>query len=273
MSKQEYGSTYCLSFRLVSCMNLSLQKILPKNTTLLISSERHKLLRHLPRGLKVAEIGVYKGKFSRKILYKTRPKVLSLVDAWDIDVERGHIPHREQHEDVVFSALARSLPRKLKVYSPFSRINVHQGLSVPMADSFTEKSLDWIYVDADHSYEGVLGDLEAWSSKVKDDGLIFGHDFTNQPSAIADGFGVIEAVRDFTKKHDYHLLLITKDYFPTFVLCKNLEGLAADFMSSIIRTQKSINRIDTDQVFKVSHNRYERNGGKTGLLCDYGTGS
>lgn len=247
----------------------SVPHIISPDKTLLMPIGRNKLLKHIPKKSKLAEIGVYKGKFSRKILQITRPLSLALIDAWDIDVERGHIPHKEQLNKTHFNSYARKLPLTLKPYSFQSQITAHQGLSVPMSSNFENGALDWVYIDADHSYEGVLADLEAWSNKVRFDGLIFGHDFTNQPSAKRDGFGVIEAVQDFVTKHGYHFLVLTTDYFPTFVLCKNLEGFALDFMESLIASQKSLIQVKSSAVFSVQHDRYARNGNKTGLLCDY----
>ena len=36
--------------------------------------------------------------------------------------------------------------------------------------------VDFVFVDADHSTEGVLRDLTAWAPKVRPGGLIVGHD-------------------------------------------------------------------------------------------------
>lgn len=44
--------------------------------------------------------------------------------------------------------------------------------------------IDYLYVDADHSYEGVLADLRAWVPHVKPGGLILGDDYD---SAIFPG--------------------------------------------------------------------------------------
>ena len=37
--------------------------------------------------------------------------------------------------------------------------------------------LDFVYIDANHSFEGVARDLSLWASKVRDGGLIGGHDY------------------------------------------------------------------------------------------------
>jgi predicted O-methyltransferase YrrM len=40
--------------------------------------------------------------------------------------------------------------------------------------------IDYLYVDADHSYEGVLADLRAWVPHVKPGGLILGDDYDSE---------------------------------------------------------------------------------------------
>lgn len=40
--------------------------------------------------------------------------------------------------------------------------------------------IDYLYVDADHSYDGVLADLYAWVPHVKPGGLILGDDYGNE---------------------------------------------------------------------------------------------
>lgn len=65
--------------------------------------------------------------------------------------------------------------------------------SVEAAKEFEDNSLDFVFIDADHSYEGCLRDIAAWFPKVKSEGVIAGHDYNN-------GFeGVNRAVKEFFK--------------------------------------------------------------------------
>ncbi len=237
--------------------------------TLILPFGRDKLLRYLPNRSSVAEIGVYKGKFSRKILMRTRPKRLVLVDAWDIDVKGGHIPHIDSHGKKTFSSLARSLPRKLKIYCPFTDISTHQSLSADAAVDYKDGEFDWIYVDADHSYEGVKKDLEAWAPKVCSEGFILGHDFSNQEAAVNANFGVMEAVRDFVAENEFHLVFLTTDYFPSFCIAKNLDGLIAETLRNICKKEKFLFELDSDLVFGLQHKRYARVGKKTGVKTTF----
>jgi len=53
-----------------------------KNFTRSIFERRDQLLKKLPKNAICAEIGVYQGELSQRILNKTNPKKLVLIDAW-----------------------------------------------------------------------------------------------------------------------------------------------------------------------------------------------
>lgn len=63
--------------------------------------------------------------------------------------------------------------------------------SIAAAHLYDDASLDFVFIDADHSYYAVAQDIDAWRPKVRSGGLLAGHDFCNWP-----GFGVIEAVSE-----------------------------------------------------------------------------
>lgn len=68
--------------------------------------------------------------------------------------------------------------------------HVHQMASVDAAKLYADRSLDFVFIDADHSYESIMADIAAWHRKVKGGGVIGGHDFVPYYS------GVIRAVRE-----------------------------------------------------------------------------
>ena len=53
--------------------------------------------------------------------------------------------------------------------------------STQYASLLEDNSVDFIYIDGNHSYSSVMEDLKIWSKKVKTNGIISGHDF-NCPS-------------------------------------------------------------------------------------------
>ena len=47
--------------------------------------------------------------------------------------------------------------------------------------------VDFVFIDAEHTYEGVRDDIIAWSPKVRPGGIIAGHDYTPErfPGVVA----------------------------------------------------------------------------------------
>lgn len=68
-----------------------------------------------------------------------------------------------------------------------------------------ETPADLIFIDGDHSYEGCIGDLLAWSPHVKRDGLLAIHDYRkhenapNEDGRMKPWPGVDRAVKEFTE--------------------------------------------------------------------------
>ncbi len=56
-------------------------------------------------------------------------------------------------------------------------VTVFEGDSAEMAKNFADASLDFVFIDAEHTFERVMGDIKAWLPKVKPGGILAGHDF------------------------------------------------------------------------------------------------
>jgi predicted O-methyltransferase YrrM len=51
--------------------------------------------------------------------------------------------------------------------------------SVEAAKLIDDKTIDLVFIDADHKYDSVRRDIDAWLPKVKKGGIICGHDYDN----------------------------------------------------------------------------------------------
>jgi len=75
-----------------------------------------------------------------------------------------------------------------KVYNEFienikpvsSSINVIKQYSRVASTFYKDNSLDFVFIDAHHTYEAVKDDINCWYPKVKPDGILAGHDFWDQ---------------------------------------------------------------------------------------------
>lgn len=183
--------------------------------------KRDALLKFLPNNV-VAEVGVALGNFSEKILKYNNPKKLILIDAWnnfDLGYSDGNMVSIEEQNQRF------KLVRKKFLSNP--TVSIIRDKSLPASKQIENNLLDWVYIDADHSYIGCLADLEAYDSKVKKDGYICGHDWLGQKKR--GGFGVNEAVKYFVESKGYFLTLITTERnYKSYVISKT--QYASDFL-------------------------------------------
>ena len=49
--------------------------------------------------------------------------------------------------------------------------------SVEAASLYADNSLDFVFIDAGHTYEDCFSDIQAWLPKVKAGGTLAGHDY------------------------------------------------------------------------------------------------
>ena len=160
--------------------------------------KREALLQSMPVGGLCAEIGVWKGDFSARILDVTQPTTLHLIDPWHHEPGEayrdawygGRLDAGQAQMDAVFNSVVERFAPELAA----GTVVIHRAASVDAAPAFADGSLDWVYIDGNHFYEFVKVDLELWSRKLKPGGLLTGDDYRD--GGGWDG-GVKRAVDEF----------------------------------------------------------------------------
>lgn len=67
--------------------------------------------------------------------------------------------------------------RNMRKAGVMDLINPIQMYSEQAMELYWKESLDFIFIDADHTYESVSKDLRGWHPKIKIGGIIAGHDY------------------------------------------------------------------------------------------------
>jgi predicted O-methyltransferase YrrM len=62
------------------------------------------------------------------------------------------------------------------------------------------RSIDFVFIDGDHRYEGVKGDWEAWSPLLVPGGVIALHDSSSSMTRQIDDAGSVRFTRDVIRK-------------------------------------------------------------------------
>jgi hypothetical protein len=156
------------------------------------------------------EVGVRNGDFSKDVLMLSNMSMMHMVDPWEQQDPNKYkdISNRDSsHQDKIYNDLVDFMKKNHP-----NRHKFHRGYSVDKAKDFYDNSLDFVYIDARHDYEGVKEDLEAWWPKLKIGGLFAGHDFVKDGIVKEGDFGVQKAVHEFANKVGKEFLSIsTKD--------------------------------------------------------------
>lgn len=127
-----------------------------------------------------AEIGVMKGKFSAHLCAANPGLRLYCVDPW---LAYPDIPDQSLLDRYYQEALAR--------LAQYDCVFVRK-FSLDAVDDFEPESLDFVYIDGNHTFEYVVNDVIAWSKVVRSGGIVAGHDYRWLPRRCPSH--VVEAV-------------------------------------------------------------------------------
>ena len=152
---------------------------------------REALLNQLDENKVVAELGVDSGDFSTEILSITQPSELYLVDIWDTD------RYNEKKMETVKSRFSEQIKS--------GQVNVIRQRSEKALQQFEDEFFDWVYIDTTHSYNQTKTELNLAKEKVKNGGIICGHDYSMGTPYKGIRYGVIEAVHEFCNENGYQL--------------------------------------------------------------------
>jgi hypothetical protein len=149
-----------------------------------VFSDRNQMMRMLASGRVGAEVGVQAGDFSRFLLD-------------ELPLTRLHL------HDLAIA------PIRADVKSD-PRVSLHAGDSSRSLASLPPSSLDWAYIDGDHSFAGAMKDARAALHAVKPGGILFFNDYTRWSPGEAIPYGVVAVVHELVNEgHDMIAVALT----------------------------------------------------------------
>jgi acetyltransferase-like isoleucine patch superfamily enzyme/SAM-dependent methyltransferase len=160
-----------------------------KNSRIL--SSREKILELMPQGGICAEIGTQTGDFARRILAILKPAKLHIFD-----IDFTPFDH---------ASFQASLSEGM--------VELHHGDSSSSLATLPDRSFDFIYIDGDHSYEGVSKDLAEASRKIKEGGWIVCNDYTIYSPVEQIKYGVYRAVNEFCWQQGFEIVYLGLHYW------------------------------------------------------------
>lgn len=143
------------------------------------------------------EIGTRVGRYA-EALCKVNPKLhLTCVDPW-----KAYSGLRQDKQDEYYKqAIERLTPLNISILRKFS---------MDALANFEAGSLDFVFIDGNHTYDFAALDIIYWSYKIRKGGIMAVHDY--YPFRWA---GVVQAVNAYTSAHAIIPWYITREREPT----------------------------------------------------------
>jgi hypothetical protein len=156
----------------------------------------------IPRGGKIAEIGVWQGSFSVFLAGELAPRQFFAFDLFDGHKQtnwHGHtgaelfggLTHRQYYEQAM---------------AAFRGITVLvEGASAKTMRDYTDGSFDLVYLDGDHFYEGVSADAALAVEMASQTGFLVFNDYTLINPGRYEAYGVVPVVNDLVVNRGWRI--------------------------------------------------------------------
>lgn len=170
------------------------------------------VLRRVGKGARGVEVGVFRGVMS-SLLLKGGVSRLFMVDNW-LPTNKQPKAYKATRDGMAHLSAEEAVSNRDKALAVARR---HPGAAVVLgmdsinaAAQINDGSMDFVFLDGDHSYEGVIADIAAWVPKVRKGGWIGGHDYDNDhpdydfsgvKRAVDEVFGAVGTDENFTWFH------------------------------------------------------------------------
>ena len=129
--------------------------------------------------LVIAEIGVWKGAFCKFMLKRCGHSISKyyLIDPW------RHLDEWNKPYNIIndkFEKIYKKLMKELENTGKMNKIRILRGTTSEVIDKIKDSELDLIYIDGDHTFNGITNDLKLCIPKVSKNGIVGGDDFVDK---------------------------------------------------------------------------------------------
>ena len=151
-----------------------------------VLNDRHEIIRHLPKKGVFAEVGTMYGDFIVRVIDINQPAEVHLFD-------------------YAMNNIRTENKSKLDTYG---NVKYYVGDSSENMATMPDEYFDVIYIDADHSFDGVWKDLMQAIKKIKPCGYIVCNDYTIFDPIQMSPYGVYSAVNRFVNENNFRFEFI-----------------------------------------------------------------
>jgi len=134
------------------------------------------------------------------------------VDPWP---DNFGSDHRPEYFDKKGDSRFQQALDNLSDYRENGRAIILKEMSVEASNRFGNNTLDFCYIDGDHSLEGIYSDIVSWFPKIRVGGILAGHDYKDgRNSGIQDYHGgqlfyrIKTVVDDYCQRYGHKLNVV-----------------------------------------------------------------
>ncbi|SFK64571.1 Methyltransferase domain-containing protein [Shimia haliotis] len=179
------------------------------------SASRHDLWVNLITSLKCAalcEIGVWRGEFAETLLSRVDGiESYVLIDPWR-NLPDWNKPANKS--DIAFENIRKHALHRVEPFA--DKVVEMRGTTKEMCPMIADRSLDFAYLDGDHTLRGITIDLTMVLPKIREGGFIGGDDFTKTIWQHSDEFSPSEVFPYaiyFAEAHDLTIYTLPRNQF------------------------------------------------------------
>ncbi len=161
------------------------------------------LIRILPDDVATGvEVGVWRGANAERLLRAFPRLELAMVDPYTVDGLET-MSRRDKRQPL--DEIAAEAEKRTRFAS--DRRTIMLMTSENAARNIVNGSLDFVFIDGCHLYEEVAEDIRLWFPKVRDGGVIAGHDYVRDYTPERrNNWDVGRAVDEFAARHDLRII-------------------------------------------------------------------
>jgi hypothetical protein len=132
-------------------------------------------------GYHFVEVGAWKGKSSAylavEIANSNKQIQFDCVDTWegDISISSSYSEPLLEIKDGLYNHFLQNIEPVKKYINPI------RMTSKKASTTYQDGSLNCVFIDGDHNYDSILLDIKSWLPKIKQGGLLSGHDYAHPP--------------------------------------------------------------------------------------------
>jgi hypothetical protein len=230
----------------------------------------------------MVELGVYEGEFSEHCYASLDLKRYTLIDFWEYDEYSFVLEDSPQmrglravynqyfHNDPK-QALSAAYEKTRGRFAEKHNVEILKMDIAKAADRFADGSLDFIYLDGNHTYEFVLRDLYTWFPKLRPGGLFACNDFFESSAAALQNIGVIPAFLTFSKRYKtYPIALTSSDWSDFYFSNEPTSNLTAHLRAMIYASRFPVVDVPDELLGAYHHELMQHPGQAARLIPSFG---